>query len=263
MKLLRAECECGFRTRKARVGYHFHQWWFPFLHIETGELTDISRELPENDAREIQLGKKSARDVHPSYVESVTRELRQQFTGQAKYAFDPTPESAFLCPSCRQSSLRVQQVAVTAYCTSDCGFKFQWLDSEEHGCPICNHRPHRFRTESESQFAGEARTLSSCDCSSTLDSHSHIDAYCPKCGGLPTSYTVNDRSYCGIHHTDLISYRAPGNILFIEARARWVTHQFPNAKLWGDSDSDDSISASFCPACESDHQCWLATNVDG
>lgn len=260
MKLLRAICECGFHTRKARVGYHFHQWWFPVLDTSTGQLTDHSRPLPKDLVTLIQLSKVCAAELHQPFIESATRELLSQYADQPHSVFNPNIGSRFACPKCRHETVRVDQVHVTAFCKSDCRHEYQWHDSEQHGCPKCNHRPHRFETDTDATFAGQSRTESFCRCSSSMDSASPTDAYCPKCGRLPVSYQTNGHSYCGIHHERLRPYQVPGNFLFIETSSRWwVADRFPNAKLWGDADSDDAAAASYCPACELDHQRWLAT----
>lgn len=258
MKLLRATCDCGFQTRKARVGYHFHQWWFPLLNTRTGELTDVLRSLPGEQVDRIQLGKVPADELHCPYLESVTRELLTQFADQSDAVFNPDIDSTCLCPTCGHNSLRVQQVYVTAICTSDCRHEYQWLDSEQRGCPRCGTRPHRFQVDLESRFSDQARTTSSCRCRSGLDSASHLDAYCPKCGKLPTRYVTGGRAYCGAHHTPLQPYRCPGNYLFIESSSRRAADQFPNAKLWGDAESADHEPSSYCPTCESEHRRWLA-----
>lgn len=263
MKLLRATCDCGYHTRKARVGYHFHEWWFPVLDICAGRLTDLSRSLPKDQVNLIQLSKVRADELHRPFIESATHELLNQYSDRPHFAFNPDNGNTFPCPECRQDTLRIDQVFVTASCRSDCGHEYQWHDSEQHGCPKCNHRPHRFAVDTEVTFAGESRTESFCPCSSSMHSASHIDAYCPKCGQLPNTYQTNDHSFCGIHHERLRPYAAPANILFINTSARWVADRFPNAKLWGDADADDSVASSYCPACEKDHQCWLATEGAG
>ena len=263
MKLLRATCECGFHKLKARVGYHFHQWWFPILDISVGQLTDCSLKLPEDQIDLIQFGKASASELHPAFIEPATQELIGQYAIQSRFVFDAKIGSTFVCPNCCQSTLRMGQVHVKAFCTTDCGNEFPWPDSELQGCPKCNHRPHRFEVDTDAVFASPARTLSYCPCSSSMGSGSPVATYCPKCGQLPVSYETNGHSFCGIHHERLLPYQAPGNLLFMEASARWVAHRFPNAKLWGDADSDDSIATSYCPECEQDHQHWLATECDG
>jgi rubredoxin len=259
MKLLRAICECGVYTRKARVGYHFHQWWFPVLDTSTGQLTDRSLSLPKDQVDLIQLSKVRADALHRPFVESATQELLSHYAGQPQYAFNPDISSTFKCPNCHLSKLRLDQVFVKAFCRSDCDHAYQWFDSEQHGCPKCDYRPHRFEADTDAMFAGHSRTESCCPCSSSMNSASPIDAYCPKCGQLPTSYQMNGLSFCGNHHERLVPYQAPGNFLFIETPSRWVADRFPNAKLWGDADSDDSIASTYCPACELDHQRWLAS----
>lgn len=263
MKLLRAICECGFNTRKARAGYHFHQWWFPVLNTTTRQLTDLSRSLPENQVDLIQLSKVCADELHQPFIESATKELLGEYADQPYSAFNPGIGSTFTCLKCGQGTLRIDQVQVTAFCKSDCGHEYQWHDSEEHGCPKCNHRPHRFGADIEAKFAGQGRTESFCPCSSSMDSASPLDAYCPKCGQLPVSYKTNGHTFCGIHHETLRPYQVPGNFLFIETSSRGVADRFPNAKLWGDADSDDAAVASYCPTCELEHQGWLATERAG
>jgi hypothetical protein len=259
MRIVRAICACGFHTRKARAGYHFHQWWFPVLDTSTGHLTDHSRSLPEELVDLIQLGKACADELHRPFTESVTQQLLRKYADRPDTAFNPDSGTMFACPKCRGGTLRVEQVKVTAICKGDCGHKYQWRDSEQHGCPRCSYRPHRFSADAEPIFRGEARTESFCPCSSSMDSASPDDAYCPKCGQLPRSYRTKGLALCGIHHEAMRPYRVPGNFLFIEPPSRWALDRFPNAKLWGDADSDDSAVTWYCPSCELEHQRWLAT----
>lgn len=263
MKLLRAICECGFHTRKARAGYHFHQWWFPVLDTSTGELMDPSRSLPREQVDLIQLSKVRSEELHQPFLESATRELLMQYIDRPHATFNPGIGSTFRCPKCEQGTLRIDRVQVSAFCKSDCGHEYLWHDSEQHGCPKCNHRPHRFAVDTDATFAGQSRTESFCPCSSSMDSSSHIDAYCPKCGQLPNSYQTNGHPFCGLHHDRLRPYEMPSNFWFIETAPSWVADRFPNAKLWGDADADESVASSYCPACEEDHQSWLATEGAG
>ena len=263
MKLVRATCECGFHTQKARDGYHFHKWWFPVLVRETGQIHDVNRSLPDEQVDRIQLSKVKASEIHSPFLDSITRDLLAEYANKDDELFAPAIGDTFRCPNCSNNTLRIVAVLVTAFCNTDCGHEYQWHDSEEPGCPRCNHRPHRFRIEAEDEFTRNDRTFSHCPCSSSMDSASHADAYCPKCGELPVRYHVNNQSYCGIHHTPMAPYSAPSNFLFIEAAARWVSDRFPNAKLWGNSEADDSLPSTYCPTCESDHQVWLATEEAG
>jgi len=263
MKLLRATCDCGFHTQKARQGYHFHRWWFPVLVRSTGQLHDVSRCLPEEQVDQIQLSKVKASELHGPFLESVMRELVAEYASKDGEVFEPAIGDKFRCPKCSNSTLQMASVYVTAFCKTDCGHEYQWHDSEERGCPLCSHRPHRFRVDSEDEFASVGRTISHCPCSSSMNSASYADAYCPKCGELPVSYHVNSQSFCGMHFVQMKPYQAPRNFIFIEAPARWVADQFPNAKLWGDSNADDSLPFTYCPICESHHQTWLATEEDG
>ena len=66
----------------------------------------------------------------------------------------------------------------------------------------------------DATFVGQCRTESFCPCSSSLDSVSHLDAYCPKCGHVPNSYQTDGHSFCGIHHEWLRPYQAP-DLLFV------------------------------------------------
>lgn len=68
MKLLRATCDCGFQTQKARCGYHFHKWWFPVLARQTGQLHDVCRSLPDDQVDQIQLSKVQASVHHGPFV---------------------------------------------------------------------------------------------------------------------------------------------------------------------------------------------------
>lgn len=260
MKLVRATCECGFSTRKARAGYHFHQWWFPVLNSEDGVLTDVSRSLPGDQVSQIQLSKVPAADLHVPFIESVICELIDQFASRPESAFNPEIGASFRCPQCEQEKLSLAQVDVIADCKSGCGHEYRWDDSEQQGCPKCEHRPHRFQVDFEPRLKSLPRTTSFCPCSSTLESAIHSDAFCPKCGGLPDAYLVNEASYCGMHHTRLQTYRLPRNWLFILTSSRWVGDRFPNAKLWGDALDNDAIDGLFCEQCEETHQLWIHEN---
>lgn len=152
MKLLRATCDCGFQTQKARCGYHFHKWWFPVLARQTGQLHDVCRSLPDDQVDQIQLSKVQASVHHGPFVETVTRELIEQYASRDEEVFDPGISERFLCPECSRSTLRIIPVRVTALCKTDCGHEYQWHDSEERGCPLCSYRPHRFRVDSEPEF---------------------------------------------------------------------------------------------------------------
>jgi len=262
MQLLQATCECGFHSRKARAGYHFHQWWFPVLDTRTGELTDISRSLAEEDVDRIQVGQAPAHELHRRFLESETQKLLRHFAGQSHAKFNPDIGVTVECPRCHQATLRLGQVHVTAFCKTDCGREFPWPDSEQQGCPVCHHRPHHFRIDAETPFLPQVGTKSACSCFSSLHSASPADAYCPKCGKLPCSYEVNGQSFCGTHHIPMEKYMLPRDYLFREASAQWVKDQFPNAKLWGDSEGGDSLPSSYCPQCELDHQRWLTENPD-
>lgn len=263
MKLLRATCECGFSTRKARVGYHFHRWWFPIIDNTTGELTDVSRSLPDDQVRLIQLCKVNADELHRPFLEFIIRELLSQFADACSVTFNPEIGGVVDCPRCHHLSLHVAPVDVTAVCEAGCTHEYQWHDSEDAGCPICKHRPHRFHIDSELRFAHHARTTSSCPCSSSMDSASHVDAYCPKCGELPDRYDTNGHSFCGRHHAEMAPYAVPKDLFFMEPTARWISNQFPNAKLWGDAEVVEAWMLMYCPVCESEHQRWLATKNAG
>lgn len=265
MKLLQAICKCGFRTRKARVGYHFHQWWFPMFNIDTKQLTDVFRVLPADQIDLIQRSKVKAVEFHQPYLESIASELLNEYADRSDVVFNPAIGSTLVCPECRQKCLRVDQVRVTAYCKRDCGLEYQWQDSEEHGCPKCNYRPHGFQVDLDLHSARKERVVSSCPCSSSMESASHIDAYCPKCGALPTRYRIDGHAICGLHHVEMQEYQVPGNCLFMQpigwlAERTDQTDQFPNAKPWGDAETDDFIVDSYCPLCESNQQNWIATN---
>lgn len=262
MKLVQATCECGFRTRKARFGYHFHKWWFPVFHIANGNLTDVVHSLPDEQVGLIQRSEVKAETFHKPFVTAVTEDLRAQFAKIADFVFNPTIPSNFACPTCRNYSLCLENVYVKAFCRTDCGHEYQWHDSEQFGCPKCTHRPHSFQVDFEPTLFKQNRTLSFCSCSSRLDSNSHVDAFCPKCGQLPESYENEEGLFCGIHHFRLLPYQVPKDFLFIETWSRWEAHRFPNAKHWGDADSKDSVDSSYCKACEADHQHWLANETE-
>lgn len=261
MKLLRASCPCGFHTRKARGGYHFHQWWFPLFSTRTGQLTDVSRSLPDPEVEQIQLSKVQAHKLHRPFIESVTRELVNQFASQSDCVFDPPPQSTFRCPQCGNDTLTLNHVHVIAICKADCGHEYQWPDSEEHRCPECDCRPHAFRTESEEQFASQPRTICSCRCSSATDCTSHVDGYCPKCGRLPSAYHADNKQFCGMHHEVMLPYNVPGNFIFMHPHA--PTEKFQNAKRWGDAiDTSDGLSGSYCLLCETDRKRWLERHCE-
>jgi deoxycytidylate deaminase len=261
MRLLRAICECGYQTQKAREGYHFHQWWFAVFHYDTGLLSDVCRQLPEDQVNLIQLSKVEASEFHGPFIQAVTAELTADYAARDNERLRPAVGDSFPCPNCCQSTLQIDIVNVTAYCKTDCGHEYPWLDSETRGCPLCNHRPHRFRINCDPDSTN--RTISHCPCSSSMDSADHVDAFCPKCGELPVSYHRDDQSYCGMHHSPMESYRAPRNFLFIHSSSQFASDRFPNAKLWGDCEADDALSSTYCPTCEADHQAWLATHESG
>jgi len=285
MKLLRASCGCGFVTRKARSGYHHDKWWFPLFSTDTGTLTDVPVSLPTEDRNRIDqqqfaLYHETPRDdkharreasakmkafddeIHKSFIKRETITLRNQYALDAEGVFDPPLQSTYCCPDCGNDSLVLDQVHVIAICKADCGYEYEWPDSETAGCPRCGYRPHRFQTEHEPRFADRPRTTCWCPCSSSTDTASHVDGYCPKCGELPDGYQVDGFEFCGIHDERLLPYELPANFLFIETESRWVAHQFPNAKLWGDaSTNEENREGAYCPSCESDHQRWLRSHV--
>lgn len=262
MRIMRATCDCGFHSRKARQGYHFHQWWFPVLVLDTGSLYDVSRSLPDDQIDQIQLSNIQAQELHNPFVHLILRELQAEFAGRDDRVFHPSESDTFYCPGCAKPTLRITPVQVRAICKRDCGYEYAWHDTETTGCPICNYRPHRFWVEWEEHFTGSSRTISACPCSSQLDSASHVDAYCPKCGGLPVSYSTLDQSFCGLHHTLMLPYKAPGNLFFIEPPGRWVADHFPNAKFWGESNATDALASKFCPNCQADYQSWLKSEQE-
>lgn len=257
MILIRATCDCGFHSKKARLGYHFHKWWFPIFHRLTGDLQDICRALPETQVDQIQLSKISAHKLHEPFITNAIQELIQQYEQLKDHVFNPAIDELFDCPRCNKLTLRILQVHVTAFCKDECGYEYQWKDSEERGCPRCNYRPHHFRSDEEQIFDQAPRTMSACRCSSYMDSALHQDAYCPKCGELPVSYRYNDLSICGKHHLTMQPYKMPGNFLFTQPFDIWGKYDTPNAKHWGDSNADDAITSSFCTACEEELQAFL------
>lgn len=286
MKLLRASCPCGYRTRKARSGYHYYKWWFPVFHPDDATLVDVLAALPDDlrkhiDQHQFNLYHQTPRDdkaarreasaqmqafddeIRTGFINEATDELQRRYGADASCIFDPSLDTSFLCPQCRESTLELKQTSVIAFCRTGCEHTYEWQDSEMSGCPRCGHRPHRFKMEYESEFSDECRTVCWCPCSSSTDCISHHDGYCPKCGDLPDTYDIDGASYCGRHHERLTNYDCPANFLFIETDSRWVAHRFPNAKLWGDADAgSDSLATSYCVSCESDHQHWLATQQD-
>lgn len=261
MKILRATCECGFRSRKARAGYNFHQWWFPVLDTSTAQLTDRSRSLADDLVSLIQRSKARADELHRVFVKPATQDLASEYADQPRFTFNPEVGSTFRCCNCGREALRIEQEKVTAFCRTDCGLEYQWHDSEQLGCPKCKSRPHRFLADTDANFDGQDRTESCCGCSASMDSASHVDAFCPKCGQLPNHYETKGLSFCGLHHERLHPYHIPGNFLFIEIASVRVANRFPNAKLWGDANTEDSLEGSYCPTCELEHQRWLATEA--
>lgn len=266
MKLLRVICHCGFHSRKARSGYHFHQWWYPVLDLQTGSLTDLAYKLPEEHANLIQLSKvtkSDADEIHRQFAIATSCELRNRFSGQADTTFDPEIGSVHRCPSCSRESLRLEQAYVVAHCKLDCGHEYQWHDTEQHGCPKCNHRPHRFSVDMEESFQGAKRVRSGCRCSSGLDSVSHLDAYCPKCGALPVVYEITGAEYCGKHHVVMETYLAPSNFLFISTVGLPPYDLFPRCKPWGDAgEGDEGEPMKFCPICEGECEQWRVEQPD-
>ena len=220
-----------------------------------------TRCLPEDQVDLIQFSKVAADELHAPFEQKVSEALAAEYAKRTGEFLSPAVGSRFRCPQCSEISLQVEAVDVIAYCRTDCGHQYQWLDSETTGCPLCNHRPHRFRINCDPDSAN--RTTSHCPCSSSMDSADHVDAFCPKCGGLPVSYYRDGRCFCGLHHACMEPYRAPSNFLFIHASAQFVSDRFPNAKLWGDCDAEDALSSTYCPKCEVDHQAWLAEHDEG
>ena len=185
-------------------------------------------------------------------------EFRHQYGTDDSSYFDPPLGTTFLCPQCKKQTLKLKLVSVIAYCRTCCEHLYDWPDSEMSGCPECGHRPHRFKTECETEFKDERRTICCCPCSSSTNCISHHDGYCPKCGELPSIYLVDGANYCGKHCERMIGYNCPANFLFIETDSRWAANNFPNAKLWGDAKSGSNGHAtSYCVSCESDRQRWL------
>jgi len=138
MRLLRATCECGYQTQKAREGYHFHKWWFPVFSNDTGHLQDVSRQLPEDQVDLIQLSKVEASELHGPFIESVTAELIADYEKRDNECLNPAVGDSFPCPKCSDSTLQIDVVNVTAYCKTDCGHEYQ----EEKGSGvICRDGP--------------------------------------------------------------------------------------------------------------------------
>jgi hypothetical protein len=258
MKLLRASCECGYHSRKCRSGYHFHQWWFPVINTLTGELNDVLCALSDEQVDLIQLSKVKAVELHQPFIEGETRQLSLYYADKADVVFNPGIGNIFTCPKCQKQSLCLSHVHVTAICKVDCGHQYSWPDSEEIGCPVCSYRPHYFEVDTELSINEHDRVTSYCGCSSALKSTSHTDAYCPKCGKLPSSYQKNGVSYCGKHHTTKLDYFAPRNFMYYLIEA--PLDQFPNAKFWGNAENDDSIASKYCSKCETEHHTWLRIN---
>ena len=288
MKLLRASCPCGYRTRKARSGYHHYKWWFPVFRFDDASLFDVRTALPGDqrnrlDKHQIDLYHQTPRDdkearreasaqmrafddrVRNEFINRAKKELGNQYKSDDSRHFDPPVETSFSCPQCKKHTLTLRLASVIAFCKTGCEQVYDWVDSEMSGCPECSRRPHRFKTECETEFSGKQRTICCCPCSSSTDCISPHDGYCPKCGNLPDTYFVDNVNHCGKHHERLIEYNCPANFLFIETDSRWAAHQFPNAKHWGDAKLDSNGHPnSYCVSCESDHQSWLAKQpVDG
>lgn len=286
MILVRATCICGFHTRKARSGFHFDRWYFPLLNLRTFELSDLEVPFPESERKRIKelnsidfkatvdRGRearnqaaarmaKREKDAQRQYILSKKPQLKTQYENDPEVAFDPAQEG-FTCPECgKKDGVRIQQVKAIAVCRLDCGHEYIWPDSQHSGCPLCGHRPHRFKTETEPEFADLPRIESACGCASTLVSGSHVDAYCPKCGRLPGAYRLDDVNMCGKHHIPMKQYKLRSNFLFISTFGGPPRHLFPNAKLFGDaSDFDDAFLDSYCPQCEDESHQWELQHLD-
>jgi len=284
VKLLRASCPCGYVTRKARSGYHHDQWWFPLFSIGEGALSDVRAALPKSvrkriDELQFDIYHQTPRDdkmarrhatarmreiedaIRRTFIERQQATLRNRYESDGTCVFDPPPNSRFRCPDCGDDSLILDQVRVVAVCKADCAHEYDWPDSEEHGCPQCDYRPHAFRAESEARSEEHARTICFCPCSSTTDCTSHTDGYCPKCGALPDVYTVKEESFCGEHHEEMIPYNVPSNFVFRLPNA--PRGRVPNAKFWGDAtDESDSVAGSYCVLCENEYRSWLESQND-
>lgn len=286
MILLRAMCDCGFFTRKARAGVlhgPWWQWWFPVYSTSNGALTDIHVSLPEAKRElikqhDFELHLKTPRDdkqarrqagmvmgafhrkVHDDYLDQETCILQSRFASENDCVFNPAIGTQLSCPACKRASLAITQVQVTAFCSADCGNVYQWLNSEASGCPRCGSSPHRFQTDCDIRFANHERTICHCSCFTSTEAASHIDGFCPKCGQLPEHYQHGGKDYCGLHHAPMLPFAFPCNIFLREPAARWVAHRFPNAKIWGDAKTgEESVPGMYCQLCESDHQLWLHT----
>lgn len=288
MKLVRCVCrDCGFETEKARIGYHAWKWYFPVYATQRGQLTDeecvlpdsahkrinsLTMELYTRDVRKNPVARAAASqkiselttDVYAQFIRSEHERLKKAYAGSSLLCLltDELVQVEADCPKCNTASLELRQVVAMAYCKPDCGHEYTWLDSEEKGCPQCEYRPHGFATEVEPRYADQPRIQTACPCSSTMISGASLDdAFCPKCGALPTSYVENEKTYCWKHREQQHPYRLPGWIFFspIPEYARL----FENAKIYGDAEpEEDSLPASYCESCQRELQAWLKENPD-
>ncbi|WP_145249209.1 hypothetical protein [Aeoliella mucimassa] len=241
MKLLRAICCCGYHTRMVRSGRHHRLFWFPLFSASQSVLCDVSMVVP---------------DESDSLEDEYTADLERRCTNLEEVRFNPPVGTALHCPDCHYDSLLLQQVEVTAICKRDCRHEYAWGDSEDSGCPLCGDRPHAFRIDPVHPHTAAQRSKCYCRCSTTTETSSPLDGYCPKCGALPKSYQVGSRRYCGVHHEKLLPYQMPTNHLFIQHTPPAEVHQFPLAKFWGEAPHHSGIDDWYCLTCESRYQQW-------
>ncbi len=269
MKLVRASCQCGFSTNTVRWGYHFLEWWFPTYDVRTGRLAEEHFRLPDDEQR--RLMSKCTTDE----IAARRRGVEEELTGRLRERYrvnnldnnsliiderDRT-EAKLLCSRCHRTTLKIQQVIVWANCRTDCAHRYQWIDSEELGCPICSHRPHSFQIEDNSSGSAMQPDICSCGCSSYITCCDHEDCFCPKCCKRPTGYEHNGIAYCGLHHRQLIIYKIPLNFLLMTAYHCRDSDLFPNAKLFGEArDGEESLQCGYCDRCEVARCEWMASH---
>jgi hypothetical protein len=232
--------------------------------VTTGKLAEEYFRLPEEEHRRLWT------NCTQAVIDASCREFQLQQTDQLRQRYEASgadspllfidngdlSEVKLLCPRCHDRSLCLRQVVVWADCRTDCGHRYQWIDSEELGCPRCEHRPHAFEINEELS-GGAASCVCWCGCSSHTVCRTHEDAFCPKCGQLPQAYEREGIAYCGLHHHPMIPYRLPSSFLFQEPVARGHQASFPRARIFGVANDGEGIESRYCEVCDGLYRDWL------
>ena len=194
MKLVRAECSCGYFSNKVRCGSHFFQWWFPIYHGVESRLSESYFQMPVDEQRRLLTNcSESEIKRHTSAFErQIIEGLRSAAGSELKSSkwtlIDECDlnDAKLVCRKCNGATLLLRQVTVWAVCRTDCDRRYLWKDSEEIGCPICEHRPHSFEMELDQPRNALHPTICYCGCSShtVCNDNGQIDCFCPKCGEL-------------------------------------------------------------------------------